>query len=264
MINISKNSIFKMYNCDTCSSQFNYKYNCDRHKLTCNFLHSSIQDNVKELDDRSQNIITQTDMCLLMQDMMRRIDKLEKENRSYKQLYQRKVNVIELLNTPSQLSKMDITFSVWFMKVLVPDVKNKLSVVFEQSLSDGLIDVFTTAISNTELDKLPIRVFDKKNGFYIYNITRDNENSTNTPKWIKINTEKLYSYLRRLTYYFEVAYKDWYNENIELINNNDEMIDKSALYYLKINDIRISDQTRFNRVRQKLHTLTMTEVDNFY
>lgn len=81
-----------------------------------------------------------------------------------------------------------------------------------------------------------------------------------TPQWIKINTEKLYSYLRRLTYYFEVAYKDWYDENLELINNNDEMIENSTLYYLKINDARVSDQKRFNRVRQKLHTLTMTEI----
>jgi len=248
-----------MYDCTTCSSQFHHKYNCDRHKLTCNFLYNSKAENQGECHDHSQNNLSSQDMYLLMQDMMRRIGKLENENRVYKEAYKRKINVLELLNTELQLSKMEFTFTEWLSKILIPDVSNKLQLVFETTLADGLIALFETAISNTDIEKLPIRTFDKKNGFYIYNKSRDKDNQLGIPQWSQINTDILYSHLRRISYRFEVAYKHWYDKNILLIDNSDELIEKSAIYYLKINDVRVSDQRRFNPVRQKLQTLLLTD-----
>jgi hypothetical protein len=105
-------------------------------------------------------------MYSLLQDLVLRVNTLEEENRRYKQLLTRKVNIIDWLNnnTPPPM-----LFSRWLFDVVFPFVKDNLNMVFQNDLLKGIMATLDSALASMDTDQIPLRAFSGRNtAFYIF------------------------------------------------------------------------------------------------
>ena len=76
--------------CKFCNREYKEKFNHDRHAQTCEFLSKTRREQDNEID-RFEKLPTQKEMFLLIQELSRRITKLEKENSQLKGSIKRKL-----------------------------------------------------------------------------------------------------------------------------------------------------------------------------
>jgi hypothetical protein len=239
------------HNCNFCKKQFHQKFNYDRHVLCCEFLSKSHKERENDIDI-TQQLPTQQEMYQLMQHMMMRIHKLENENVKLKRFKKNKMNALEWLNDPTKCSPLSITFSNWIRNNILPNVKEYLENVFTQGLLAGLTTLFDNAISQCNNCDLPICSFDT-NLSVIYVYKQDTVENDNQTKWIKISNTDLDKYLRRVSNQFAYDFKtSWYDLHKDKIETNEEYSEMYIEYYKQILGGKMSDDTRFNKLRQHI------------
>jgi hypothetical protein len=148
------------YKCQYCSKTYREKFNYQRHYLCCEFFHKSSRERNNEIDISNVQLPSHRDMYLLIQDMVLRINKLEKENATYRKIQNKKINLLEWLNKESS-EKPIITFSNWIYNNVFPLIKDNLEIVFNRDLFKGILSTFDKAFKTDE--KLPICAFDNDN-----------------------------------------------------------------------------------------------------
>ena len=157
------------HHCEYCGKTFRQKFNYTRHVLPCEFFSKTKKEQDYEIDN-SQPLPSQRDMFSLMQHMILRIDKLEKENSRLKtNNSMRKIKVLDYLNKESY-DKPFYCLTDWIRYVILPDVKNYLEVVFENDLLTGITNLLTNNILNSD-KMVPFAGFQcDKNTFYVYDV----------------------------------------------------------------------------------------------
>jgi hypothetical protein len=254
------------HNCNFCKKQFHQKFNYDRHVLCCEFFHKSNKERENEIDI-TQQLPTQHEMYQLMQHMMMRIHKLEDENSKLKRFKKSKMNALEWLNDPTKCAPPTITFSDWVRKHILPSVKDYLDIVFKQDLLTGLIAVFENSISQFNISEIPMCSFDSNLSIiYVYKKNMvEAAAATDTgatgesdePTWTKISNTDLDKYLRRISNQFSYDFKTcWYDLHKDDIENDEKYSEMYIEYYKQILGGKMSDETRFHKLRQHLSTLT--------
>jgi len=179
----------------------------------------------------------------MVNDLTVRVDRLEKENAELKRksvMKNSEKTINELLETQPSPS---ISFKEW-VELILSDVPTHLEVVFNDSLLAGMNSVLKTTLEN-----IPILAFKKKsNAFYYY----DDDQG-----WVLLETSEFDKILGRISYRFLVAFnKDWYQPNIGNIQASEEYKSMYNSYYMKIlGGTRMSDESRFNRVRYAFYNL---------
>ena len=250
------------HNCNFCKKQFHQKFNYDRHVLCCEFFHKSNKERENEIDI-AQQLPTQLEMYQLMQHMMMRIHKLEDENIKLKRFKKSKMNALEWLNDRTKCAPPAITFSDWIRTHILPSVKDYLDIVFKQDLLTGLIAVFDNSISQFNISDIPICSFDSNlSTIYVYKNAVDVNTSTISEseqqlKWIKIANTDLDKYLRRISNQFQYDFKThWYDPHKDDIENDEKYSEMYIDYYKQILGGKMSDETRFHKLRQYLSNHT--------
>ena len=246
----------KSYHCRYCSKNFKRKFNFDRHYNVCKFLSSSKNTIDNDMDLTKDKIPSMEDMYRLIQNMCVRIEKLEEENKKLRQSERRKIKIIDWLNNSKNI-QMNITFSQWINDIVLKKVYLYLNVVFESDLLNGIIKLFENLIETAELNKLPIQCFDNKtNIFYIYKMCID-EKEECTKNWVQIKNHEFDTYLHLIVHQFLLDFKNiWYNANKTNIETNERYKDLYIDNYKNIlGGDKITDQTRNDRIRDKLYKL---------
>jgi hypothetical protein len=237
------------YDCQYCNRNYKEKFNYDRHLLCCEFLFKSRREQNHEIDLLGP-IPSQREMYQLIQYMSVRIDKLEKENIRLRQVNTRKYNILEQLNSEDNITKMNITFSEWIKKHILPEVHNSLQKVYSNDLLEGLKDVILRAINKFDLQVIPIRTFENSTSFYIFNRDKDDNNSK---KWMKILLVDLDKYLRRISNQFLYDFKEyWYDKHSDLIETTEKYNDLYLNYHGKILGGNTSEDTLFQKLRKHI------------
>jgi hypothetical protein len=208
------------------------------------------------MDLTKDKIPSMEDMYRLIQNMCVRIEKLEEENKKLRQSERRKIKIIDWLNNSKNI-QMNITFSQWINDIVLKKVYLYLNVVFESDLLNGIIKLFENLIETAELNKLPIQCFDNKtNIFYIYKMCID-EKEECTKNWVQIKNHEFDTYLHLIVHQFLLDFKNiWYNANKTNIETNERYKDLYIDNYKNIlGGDKITDQTRNDRIRDKLYKL---------
>lgn len=245
------------YDCKFCNRTYHEKFNYDRHLLCCEFIFKSRREQNNEADLLAP-IPTQHEMYQLIQHMSIRIDKLEKDNQRLQQVAKRKHNVLEYMNSPENLERMNMTFSEWIKKSILTEVHNSLQSVYDNDLLTGLKHLISNAINNLDTNEVPIRTFDSSNTFYIFNL---DENKVK--KWMKIQNNDLNKYLRRISNQFLYDFKTyWYDAHSELINQNEKYSELYLDYHGKVLGGNMSEDTLFQKLRKDIFTQVKHNIKN--
>ena len=244
----------KSYNCPCCGKTFRQKFNYDRHILPCEFFSKSKKEQDFDIDN-NYSLPTQREMFSLMQHMILRIDKLEKENDRLKHVNRRsKVKVIDYLNGYSFENPL-YSFTDWIRNIILPDVKNHLETVFEKDLLSGMVELLVNNIINNKEKNVPIACFQcDKNIYYIY----DTEEVYNSLRWFKLDSHEMDQYLCRMTKQFIYDFNNiWHKQHEDKIRNSEEWEEKSVHYYTKIlGGMRMKDETLYRKIRESVYQAT--------
>ena len=252
------------YSCSFCSREYKEKFNYDRHYVYCTFINKSLREQ-NDVIETNDTLPTMKQMYRWMQEMAVRIDKLEKENTKLKSIQAKKtkMNIIEWLNNSNQTYSREITFADWLTTTLFPLIPNLLEKVYETDLLTGIIAAFKQAIANTPENKMPIRSFDSKpNTLYALCKVEPSPSIDEVPScnsniniiWRSLTTDEVDCYLRRITKQFTVEfYRCWCLVHKDKIETDEKYNDKYVHYYQQILGSKMSDETRFSRIRHSLY-----------
>lgn len=246
------------YSCKYCTRQYIEKFNYDRHIVCCEFFHKSNRERNEDID-LSDTLPTQREMYQLMQDLVIRVNKLEKENAKLKQVQKRKFNILDRLNDPLCTVTQSTTLSKWITNIVLPDVHKHLNTVFHSDLLSGINGLFEQVLSAADLETIPICAFDNiANTFYAF----QSANGDDDPKWTKLSPSDLNKQLHIVAHRFAVDFKThWYEVNKDKMETDESYKDKYINYYKNIlGGDRMSDETRYQRVRQKIYSLIKQSV----
>jgi hypothetical protein len=251
------------YKCQYCSKIYREKFNYDRHYLCCEFFHKSSRERNNEIDISNEQLPSQRDMYLLIQDMVLRIDKLEKENARYRKIQNKKINLLDWLNKESS-EKPIITFSNWIYNNLFPHIKDNLEIVFNIDLLKGIVLSFDKAIEKND-EKLPICAVDNDNktmNLYIFekpslfkHPNQEFDSEKELPRWVKLSNAEFDKFLIKIDHQFLVDFnRHWYCVNKNKMETDESFKDKYIHYHKAIlGGDRMSDETRYNKIRHYLY-----------
>jgi hypothetical protein len=238
------------YQCFSCKREYKIKFNFDRHKVCCEFLCKSRQEQLNEID-QIEKIPTQKEMYMLIKELALRNEKLEKEIAKLKHVQKQKINILEWLNSVNNPNP-NLSFMDWVLQVVYPEIKNILETVYQSSLTNGMTKLFHNIIENGETNTIPIRAFENKtNVFYIYT------KNTNGFEWKIISNDEFNRVLSKICHQFVVQFKNnWFIPNESKIENDENYKDMYIDYYRRIlgGNERISDETRNQKVRNFVYT----------
>jgi hypothetical protein len=240
------------YQCAICKRSYRQKFNYDRHIVCCEFLHKSSKQHDYEADMEEDTIPSPRAMYQLMQEMSRKIVKLEATVNKLQQNQRKKIDVIAWLN--EQEKQPDQTFHCWIKSVVYPRIKDALEVVYATDLLKGCKELFKLALSdcNNKHD-IPVRAFEnKENHLYIYV-----ENPTlSKHHWLKITNTELDRILDRLDEQFILNFRlHWYEPNKDKMDK--EMYKELYVrnYAKVLGTERMSDSKRHSQIGQYLYSL---------
>lgn len=253
------------HTCNWCNRTYREQFNFDRHFLCCQFLHRTRRQRNNEIDIENDPLPSQRDMYSLLQDLVLRVNTLEGENRRYKQLLTRKVNIIDWLNnnTPPPM-----IFSRWLSDIVFPFVKDNLNIVFQNDLLKGIMATLDSALASMDTDQIPLRAFSGRNtAFYIFD---HNKQEAEPPRWYKLTSQEFDKYLAKIDHQFLVDFnRYWYCAFKERMEVDESYKDKYITYHKAIlGGNRVSDEARYNKIRHllferiKRRISAVTEIDS--
>ena len=211
------------YPCSVCGKRYKRLGNLRRHRLACELLlcrSKTIQDAEQE---EVKDCPSRVDMWKLLKIQGEKIDKLEKEMHSLKQMgfrARKKMNVIEWLN---QQVKPKLSYSKW--KETFALSEKHLQMIFTTNYIKGFINILQSVFLITGAEERPLYAFrHNKNILYYF----DGE------KW-QIMPDSMFKswldslYRRELMTYFKI----WYTQN----QNKLESLDSPAIYQQNLKKI---------------------------
>ena len=210
------------YPCSVCGKRYKRLGYLRRHRLACELLYRS-----KSIQDAEQEEVkdcpSRVEMWKLLKIQGDKIDKLEKEIHSFKQMgfrARKKMNVIEWLN---QQVKPKLSYSKW--KETFALSEQHLQMIFDTDYTKGFISILQSVFLMGTDEERPLCAFrHKKNILYYF----DGEKWQIMPNnMFKSWLDSLYS--RELMTYFKI----WYTQN----QNKLESLDSPPIYQKKLKKI---------------------------
>lgn len=186
------------------------------------------------------------DLLAIVQQLVQRVDKLEQDNQELLSLLDgRSINkLVQFDNLPEP----SISYDGW-INFLLSSVKNELTTVFENDLLTGMNQVFRRSID--EFPCLPILVFDRKPQTFYYYVDSS---------WKALDNSDFENIMKRISYRFLADFNtEWYQLHKSKVKGSEEFNNLYIEYHKKIlGGTRISDESRYQRVRQNLYNWIKT------
>jgi len=243
--------------CNHCYKTWKVKREYDKHLACCEFFHCLRTKSQTEMSDYSGRIPTHVELCVLVQELINRVEKQDKEIQRLRKAWNTKTKkvVTEWLDQPSQMPLQP--FEEWWHTITVEP--EHLQQVFKYDLIDGIKMCIQHHLQLYGKTKLPIRAFTQKQlMFYVY--SQDLEKKQNV--WRIMNNMDLEKMLLYLSQQFLREFLKWQKTNSSFKNNDDEentpnetLKDKELNYMIKINGMKMTQDKRASEVRKWLFPL---------
>ena len=210
------------YPCSVCGKRYKRLGYLKRHRLACELLYRSKSTQDAEQEEM-KDCPSRFEMWKLLKIQGEKIDKLEKEMHSVKQMgfrAQKKMNVIEWLN---QQVKPKLSYSKW--KETFTLSEKHLQMIFAADYIKGFINILQSVFLIDGVEERPLYAFQhKKNILYYFDGEKWQMMPVNMFKrWL----ESLYN--KELMTYFKI----WYAQN----QNKLESIDSPPIYQKNLQKI---------------------------
>lgn len=234
------------HTCQKCFRSFVRKHNYNKHTECCIFDINNENDIKSELEN-SIELPSYKELYNFVLNLSIKINKLEKENESFKNIINNKLLKITPVNWLNENGpEVDINFEDWCNTFNASDY---LNIVFETDLINGISLLFENYFKNTS--NPPLFSFDNKNKqFYIYN-----ESS-----WKLLSPSKFDLLIENLSNKFIVAWSKYLIENQYLITDTN-YIDQFNTFQTKIYGTSNNDN-RNNKIKQYLYNKIKYTVSN--
>lgn len=232
----------RMFACAVCQTQYHTKDKLREHQLVCYLIHTTKKQQREDADKCADvappahemyhliKILTEEVISLKME-----LAKIKKYNPAAAVAAAEKEDLLRAL--PAELPH---TYAEWLAGIRITE--NQLQSVFEYSLSEGIIDLFS-AMDET----LPFRMFRQKRRAYVYS----QETPHDIPKWTATMTEADYrKMIDVLCDRFLDAFILWKSRNRAKIEENEDWQEKDVVYSNKI--ILTSNDRIYLRVKKWL------------
>ena len=226
----------KTLTCKHCFKTYNKKSTYEKHSTICNFIYLTNKEK-KEISDNLDNRPTYEQLISMVQYLLVENQKINDNIKSInlklnsKNINEtKKINKIEFLNTNTN---PNINFTLW--KEMFFDYIDENHVLLLDKIN------LTTLINKIIYDFYNLQI---KNNYcsivsfydeYTYELYAYDYNDLNSTfekgiydnSWTKINDNDFSTFVEKITSKLMKIMELWYNNNLELINNND---DTSSLY----------------------------------
>ena len=210
------------YPCSICKKQYKRLGNLKRHRLVCELLCRS-KNNQESEEEEAKDCPSRFEIWKLIKIQAEKIDKLEKEIQSLKQMRfrtRKKINVLEWLN---QQVKPKLSYSKWKETFILSE--KHLQMIFDTDYIKGFVNILQSVFLMDDSDNRPLYAFrHKKHILYYFNGDIWQVMPYNMLKeWVNN------LYYKKLMIYFNI----WYEQN----QNKLESIDSAPIYQKNLKKI---------------------------
>lgn len=240
-MNTNSCPVSNIISCPYCLRKYRSKFNFDRHITGCAFFSKSMKEQVDEVE-ANETIPTSKDMYRFMQEMAVRITSLEDDNLKLKQQLNKKLHILDWLNTTS---KPTIYFDNWFKSTILHNIPNMLETVFNTNLINGINTLFNNEFDSNCSDMKPIRAFNHHtSSLFIY------EKQETGGKWIKISAKDLIPWFQTLCKQFVLDFHThWCQKHAAKLESDETYKDLYIGYYGKILGNNTDCNIIYNKIR---------------
>jgi hypothetical protein len=231
----------RMYECNTCQTQYYNKERLKEHQLVCYLIHSSKKQQHED-SDKCEDITPPThELYRMVKLLTEEIISLKSELAKIKKYSpSAAIATAEKEELLRALPELKNTYVEWLNNISIN--QQQLQSVFDYSLAEGIIDIFASSP-----EKLPIRVFRNKRKIYVYS----QETPNDIPKWAAIMTDADFrKMIDLLCDKFLSEFILWRNRNRSKIEENEDWQEKDVVYSNKI--ILTSNERVYIRVKKWL------------
>ncbi len=235
------------YTCQKCFRTFHRKHNHDKHYEICLFNINNENDIISDLEN-SRDLPSYKELYNFVLNLSIKINKLEIENESFKNIINHKLLKINSVNWLNENKKNTfIDFKDWYTAFIVTDY---LHTVFETDLINGISLLIENYYKNTK--DPPLFSFENKNKqFYVYN------NET----WKQLDQYGFDSFIEIISNKFIVAWSKYLIENQYLITE-EKYIDQFNTYQTKIYGPSNNNDNRNSKIKQIIYNKIKSSVSN--
>lgn len=240
--------------CKHCYKTWKYKREYDKHLACCQFFHCLRLKDDNEMNNYAGRAPTHLELCQLVQELMNKVDKQEKEIQRLRSAWNTKTKkvVTEWLEQPSQLPLQ--SFEEWWHTIIIEP--EHLQQVFKYDLLDGIKMTIQHHLHLYGKTKLPIRAFTQKQMMY-YIYTTDLEKKKNV--WRIMNNADIEKMLMYLSQQFLREFLKWQKTNSSFSSDeetgNEMQKEKELNYMIKINGMKMTNDKRATEIRKWLFPL---------
>lgn len=254
-INLSVKLILKTYfiyfklmphTCQKCFRTFHRKHNYDKHSEICIFNIQNENDIKSDLEN-SVNLPSYKELYNFVLNLSVKINKLEKENESFKNIINNKLLKMNSVNWLNKNKNVLIEFDEWFNTF---NVSEYLHIVFETDLINGISLLIENNYKNT--NNPPLFSFDNKNKqLFVYN----------NLSWKQLNQTDFDNFIDILSNKFIVAWSKYLMENQYLITEP-KYIDNFTTYQTKVYGPSNNNDSRNSKIKQNIYNKIKCSVSN--
>ena len=198
--------------CQYCGKEYTRKTSYSRHVILCELLNQTKREK-KCIEEETTDIPTIKQLYNIIQELGLKCQNMEikmNEMQKWVDNKKKKLNVIQWLNLNSQPL---INIKEWIQSIQINE--EHITILFEQPLIQIILAIIETKIQESEKESIPIPIYcltQKPNLFYCY---EDN--------WVHFTSEYFSILLNNIHIKLVRTLTNWYDSNLDKINNNDKM-----------------------------------------
>lgn len=236
----------RKYECHLCKKQYIRKSCFETHVVYCELLSKSKQEREKSLEQELETP-SMRNMYIMIQQLVRENKKMKSEMTALKKamnLNNIKVTLAEWLRDNCA---PNMVFDKWFNTLIIK--KDHIDFIFNENISNCLLDIFVRNLSIEHSKKNPIQCFSEKNNtLFISSKETDNPEETDNQEiiWTPITVQTFKGYLVKLQKKLIgalIAWKESIDEDLSNVNS-----DKNEKYMKIMQQIISINQKHENRI----------------
>jgi hypothetical protein len=220
----------------------------DKHSVLCEITYKAKSKHNKkqnrETEEIEEELPSQKQMYKMLLELALKYNKLEEKVElmsKWVDKKKKKINVLEWLNTNSQLNPEIMFDSICDSNIHI--LESDVTFIFTNSFADSLNEIFSRCVYN--IINPPLFAFiQKANTIYIY---------TENGVWVELSREKLISFLNKVHFKFVKTLFAWNKSNETKINESDQLSDVYNKAVIKLMSVDFKHEPTLNKIKSSIY-----------
>lgn len=253
IVSTNNNTNLKFHDCKYCGKQYTRKTSHERHEILCEIVHdkSKTKHEIKCEEEENTSIPSTKKLYKIIQELAIKYKNLEhkmNDMQKWVDKKKKKLNVIQWLNNNIEPSTF---IQNWIQSIQVTE--EHIQILIEHNMIKTMNAILKNNLSSSQNPLYCI--IQKVNLFYCYNSKED--------KWSHFSTDDFIIMLKRIHSKILAALCEWYDKNVEKINQSDKMgilYNKTMIKLMGANFT--PDSQILSKVRSELYNQLKTDFTN--